>query len=227
MARRTSVAAAAKLPSTSPMLDADSPFAWPTTGTTKLWASQQEDMATLTMSRWRMPGSRSRSHAGLGLPLDVVTATGRRGTRRAIAQAAIGNSVASTSAALKPAVSMTMPAITGASALDSAGPSATQLNTRLSAAASAAISPASRWIATTATATAPPQSRQPTAISAMLPSHCAPSAITAPPKAIATPMPTGRWKPKRSASRPAHNESPKGATANRLSSTPTIQPPYP
>ena len=225
MARRTSVAAAAKLPSTRPMLEADKPFAWPTTGTTKLWASQHEDIATFTINRLRRPRSFSRSQAGRGLAPVASGAGACRGTRSATAQAASGSRVDSTSAALKPARSMTMPVITGASALDSAGPSATQLNTRLSCEGSRAIRPASRWIATAETATAPPQSRQPSASSHNQPSSCAANASTAPAKAIATPMPTGRWKPWRSASRPAHIDSPSGATANRLSSTPTKPPP--
>ena len=107
----------------------------------------------------------------------------------ASAQASAGSSVAKPKDAVMPTWSISSPAMMGASALDIAGPRAIQLNTRLSSLGSSAISPASRCMATAATATAPPHSRQPMA---MAHSCCTTSASKAPAPAISTPTPTGR-----------------------------------
>ncbi len=72
---------------------------------------------------------------------------------------------------------------------DSAGPRATQLKTRFRSPGSRAISPASRWIATAATLTAPPVSRADTASDAMC---CVSTGSIAPTVAMPTPQATGR-----------------------------------
>lgn len=114
--------------------------------------------------------------------------------------------------------SISSPTTTGASAFDKAGPSAIQLNTRLRSLASLAISPASRWMPTAATATAPPVAR---AAAASATGCCDTTATSAPAKPITTPTLSGLCKPWRSARRPAHSDSPIGATANKDKSTPT------
>eukprot|EP01034_Spumella_vulgaris_P036074 gene36073-44489_t len=98
----------------------------------------------------------------------------------------------------------------------------TQLNTFFSWLASSAISPASRWMATAATAIAPPLARQDRPSVQI---DCQLTATRAPPSASSTPTPTGRWNPCLSDKRPAHSDNNMGATANRLRRTPTVHSP--
>ncbi len=60
---RMAAAAIAKAPRMLPMTEALRPLSWPSTGTTKVWTSQQDDIIQLTSIKRRNMGSCRRSQA--------------------------------------------------------------------------------------------------------------------------------------------------------------------
>ena len=118
------------------------------------------------------------------------------------------------------------PAATGPTTLLKDGATPSQLKMRTRSVLSCAASPAVRWMVSM-----PMFVPAPVAIAAMQSSakcqspatKVEPSASSAPLRVSTTAMCTGRWYPRRSASRPACSANSTGAAANSASSKPTVQ----
>ncbi|AEG93556.1 Hypothetical protein Rta_24580 [Ramlibacter tataouinensis TTB310] len=153
---RTSAAAIAKAPSRLPMTEADRPRSCPSTGTTKVCTSQQDDSSQLTSSRRRKPVSRTRSQAVPGLLPAGATTGGSSRAPRTQNQVASGSTAIRKKAQRKPPWSITSPAANGPRKLETAGPIASQENTWRSRVASPAARPTCRCRAIEAAPVAPP-----------------------------------------------------------------------
>src|SRR3990167_1933302 len=88
---RMSAAATAKAPSMEPMTDALIPLSKPSTGTTKVCTSQQDDKNQFTNINRRNVGSRNRSQDLGGVPPFAATTGGSSRVRRTKNQLAMGN----------------------------------------------------------------------------------------------------------------------------------------
>jgi hypothetical protein len=79
-----------------PTVDALNPRSWPSTGTTKVWTSQQDDMHQLTSISRRIIGFASRSQGRVG------AAPGARATGSSSSTRRISNQATSGSSAIRP-----------------------------------------------------------------------------------------------------------------------------
>ena len=129
---RTSAAAMANAPRMEPITEADRPRSWPSTGSTKVCTSQQEDRNQLTSSSLRNMGSRTRSQALPPRCLPDAATGGRSCADFTQNQDSNGSAAISRKAERKPAWSITRPALNGPRKFEMAGPIASQENTCLS-----------------------------------------------------------------------------------------------
>jgi len=128
----TAVAAKAKPPKMAPMLDALKPRSCPSTGTTKVCTSQHDDSSQFTSISRRIIGSRSKSQARPFFAPGAACNGGSSTVWRTHSQVISGKQASAKKASLKPPRSISKPADSGPTKLDSAGPIESQLNMRLS-----------------------------------------------------------------------------------------------
>ncbi len=201
-----------------PITDADKPRSWPSTGTTKVWTSQQDDSSQFTISRRRNIGSRTRFHAAPWWAPAARMTGGNSLVTRIQSQPTSGKAASTRNAARKPPWSMIRPAANGPMKLDTAGPIASHENTCLSWVGFSAARPTCRCRAMDAAPVAPPVS---SALTQSTGNTGHTTARPAPRVAAMMEMPIGRLSPWRSAKRPAGSARNTWVSAKSASSTPT------
>ena len=226
MATRTAAAASAKAPRIDPITDALMPRSNPSTGTTNVCTSQQDDKNQFTSIKRRNIGSRSRSQAFGRAPASVTSTGGSSRVERTRNQLPKGSSASRKKATRYPgrllgelpAWSINSPAAKGPRKLENAGPMESQLNTCRSCTGPLAARPTCRCKAITAVPVAPPVNsadRHNTGNTGKA------TAAPAPVIAASTLYLTGRFSPWRSAKRPAGSARNTCVNANSASNKPT------